>query len=454
MKKLIGTALCAVMMCTSVFAGDISVTLDGENISFSNQEPVISEGRTLIPLRGVFEKLGYAISWDNETKTAELTKDQTSVKVSANASQFSVNDKSVDLDVPAQIINGSMMLPLRAVGEATGLSVSWNSETKTVELSSNESKLGDEDTVFKFDGETGRAVVKPKTEIETATEDTTEAVTEAPVKKGEKLSFTADEKSKAEDYITFHRTYYFCLYYLQSAAAYTEEMNSYNPRKESDKKKAVECLKKIIEFNDNAKIYISELKGNMYTNGMINKIKNYANTSDTLNKLLLERYESDVENVYNENVNNKVKNYNTAMKECSEEMENSSVKYFSDADWMWDYDELTDEELIEVDEYEKSVGEILEKYFSASALNGEDIKKLAEGAKKVSEEVAYLDTPERYRIYAQALILASDLVEESVKIRNENEDDENAVYATSLMITYDYCAVNCAENYYVSYWFD
>lgn len=135
MKRFIAVSLTALMMITNVYAGDISVKLNNDNVEFSNQQPVIVEGRTLIPLRGVFEKLGYEITWDSESKTAVFTDGENTVEISVDASTFTVNGEEKALDVPAQIINGSMMLPLRAVGEAAGLEVNWDAESKTVNLS-------------------------------------------------------------------------------------------------------------------------------------------------------------------------------------------------------------------------------------------------------------------------------------------------------------------------------
>jgi len=40
----------------------ISVTINGEAVSFTDQEPVIIDGRTLVPVRGVFEALGFDVS--------------------------------------------------------------------------------------------------------------------------------------------------------------------------------------------------------------------------------------------------------------------------------------------------------------------------------------------------------------------------------------------------------
>jgi hypothetical protein len=137
MKKIFAMGLTAGMLLaasSTVLAADSAVTVkvNDKTISFSNQSPVIVNGRTLIPLRGVFEEMGYSVAWEGDTKTAVLTSSDTTVRVSANSSTFTVNNESKALDVPAQIMNGSMMLPLRAVGEAAGANVTWNGDTKTV----------------------------------------------------------------------------------------------------------------------------------------------------------------------------------------------------------------------------------------------------------------------------------------------------------------------------------
>ena len=139
MKRLIAAVMTAGIIfigCVPMAAADtaVSVQLNGETINFSGQQPVIVDNRTLIPLRGVFEKMGYAISWEPNTKTATLTADGTTVSVSANSATFIVNGEVKSLDVPAQIMNGSMMLPLRAIGESAGANVTWNGAAKVVEI--------------------------------------------------------------------------------------------------------------------------------------------------------------------------------------------------------------------------------------------------------------------------------------------------------------------------------
>ena len=133
-KTLLVTALAAAAMSTACYAQDINVSLNGNIVSFPNQKPVVVEGRTLIPLRGVFDNMGYGIGWDGETKTVTLTKNSDTITIVIGQASYSLNGQAHAIDVPAQIINGSTMLPLRAIGDAAGAEVFWDGETKTATI--------------------------------------------------------------------------------------------------------------------------------------------------------------------------------------------------------------------------------------------------------------------------------------------------------------------------------
>ena len=156
LKTAFIAAAAAAMMCVPCLAGDITVNVDGKNVDFPNQQPVIQEGRTLIPLRGVFDTLGYEVTWAGDTKTVTLSKDNTLLIIVIGQKSYFLNGVSHDIDVPAQIINGSTMLPLRAVGEAAGLSVAWDGEKKTAILISGEwNEKNTENYVVSYDEEDG-----------------------------------------------------------------------------------------------------------------------------------------------------------------------------------------------------------------------------------------------------------------------------------------------------------
>lgn len=67
--SLLTAAAAVVSMSVSAFAATPSVYLNGEKMTF-DAEPFIENDRTLVPLRAIFEACGATITWDQSTLTA------------------------------------------------------------------------------------------------------------------------------------------------------------------------------------------------------------------------------------------------------------------------------------------------------------------------------------------------------------------------------------------------
>ena len=117
--------------------GNVSVNLNGNLLAFSGVQPQLVDGRVLVPVRGVFESMGFDVSWDNSSKTTTLKKEGLTITSQVDMNYMTVNGTQKSLDVKAQIINGNLMLPLRAISEATGAQVNWDSTTSTVSINTN-----------------------------------------------------------------------------------------------------------------------------------------------------------------------------------------------------------------------------------------------------------------------------------------------------------------------------
>lgn len=132
MKKTILTMAAMLAMTSAVFAADgVNVQVNGKLI---DTQGTIVESRTLVPVRGVFEELGYTVNYDADTKTATLVRGSSKVEMQNGRETFTVNGEEVTPEVPQQIINDRFMLPLRAVGEAIGAEVNWDGDTKTASI--------------------------------------------------------------------------------------------------------------------------------------------------------------------------------------------------------------------------------------------------------------------------------------------------------------------------------
>lgn len=116
----------------TLVASEITVSVDGVQVDFPGQPPVIVDGRTLVPVRGVFETMGFDVGWNPEARQATLSSATDVIVITIDSDTFTVNDVNHTLEVPAQIINGSTMLPIRAVLESVGYSLGWSEATRTV----------------------------------------------------------------------------------------------------------------------------------------------------------------------------------------------------------------------------------------------------------------------------------------------------------------------------------
>ncbi len=150
-KKFVSIAAAAAMtvsaFSTSIISAETNPTVivNGRNIIFADQQPVIVDDRTLVPARGVFEALGASVEWvederkvivrssDNITRI-DLVIDDATMNVYTFTSITTNDREDITLDVAPQIINDRTMVPLRAISEALDTTVSWDDSTKTVTI--------------------------------------------------------------------------------------------------------------------------------------------------------------------------------------------------------------------------------------------------------------------------------------------------------------------------------
>ena len=108
----------------------ITVTVDGQPVAFVDQEPVIIDGYVLAPVRGVFAQMGFTVNWNSVQRTAILSMDDTVIIIPIAGNTFTVNGATVIPPVPQRVINGRLMLPLRAIAEAVGGRADWDSTNR------------------------------------------------------------------------------------------------------------------------------------------------------------------------------------------------------------------------------------------------------------------------------------------------------------------------------------
>jgi len=113
----------------------ISVILDNRPLTF-DVSPQIVNGRTMVPMRAIFEALGATVVWDGATQTAIAKKGETEVSLTLGSLTPTVNGQIVTIDQPGVVIGGRMLVPLRFVAEAFGVTVDWDPATRIVNIKS------------------------------------------------------------------------------------------------------------------------------------------------------------------------------------------------------------------------------------------------------------------------------------------------------------------------------
>ncbi|WP_080833707.1 copper amine oxidase N-terminal domain-containing protein [Cohnella massiliensis] len=119
----------------SVSKDEVTVVIDGQVQAFP-QPAVTINGSTMVPMRAIFEKLGAEIKWNGETRTVTATKGNTVIILTLDRDIAIINGNPVKLTAKAQSINGNTMVPLRFVSEALGAAVKWDGATRTAYIES------------------------------------------------------------------------------------------------------------------------------------------------------------------------------------------------------------------------------------------------------------------------------------------------------------------------------
>ena len=139
MKKAAAIIIMLALVLSGICAAateDIKVVVNGSRVNFADTEPFIENGRTLVPMRAIFEALGAEVVWNTWTRSTDTydPMTNTSIVITADSDVMLVNGEEVQLDVPAKIVNGRTVVPVRAVAEGMTAKVEWDAQTSTVNI--------------------------------------------------------------------------------------------------------------------------------------------------------------------------------------------------------------------------------------------------------------------------------------------------------------------------------
>jgi hypothetical protein len=112
----------------------VRVTVNGEDVTFATTQPYVKGGHTLVPIRGVFEKIGAKVDYDSKKKMVSAYKPGIEVVLIIGSNKALVNNEEKWIPMAAQVTSGSTMVPLRFLSETLGATVSYDVEAKIVNI--------------------------------------------------------------------------------------------------------------------------------------------------------------------------------------------------------------------------------------------------------------------------------------------------------------------------------
>jgi len=117
------------------------VELNGQHLATS-VAPLVTRGRTLVPMRDIFEALGATVNYNKLTRGITARQGATRVNLQIGNRAAQVNGQTVSLDQAPMISRGSTLVPLRFVSESMGATVNYSAPKRLVSIYRSGSAVG------------------------------------------------------------------------------------------------------------------------------------------------------------------------------------------------------------------------------------------------------------------------------------------------------------------------
>lgn len=110
---------------------DTNMNVDGINRE-NDAAPVLRNGYTMVPIRGIVEGMGGKVGWGAATGEISIDCRNVGVRMWKDKTDITVNGAQKRIDAAPTAINGRTMVPLRFVAEGLGCAINWLDGTKQI----------------------------------------------------------------------------------------------------------------------------------------------------------------------------------------------------------------------------------------------------------------------------------------------------------------------------------
>ncbi len=144
MKKKFAAILAGMLLFSNAYAEDIRLEFNiGAQTAQLNGEVIEAptylsdRGNTMVGLRVAAQTLGISVSWEAQTRTVELAGEGLTMTVVIDSDIAIINGNEIQMTEPAIILNDRTMVPIRFVSEGFGAIVEYNDEMHSVVVRSS-----------------------------------------------------------------------------------------------------------------------------------------------------------------------------------------------------------------------------------------------------------------------------------------------------------------------------
>jgi mono/diheme cytochrome c family protein len=109
----------------------ISVVIDGERQEYA-APPMMMNGRVMVPMRAIFESLGASVTWHPSERAVSAAREGHMVRLTVGKREGMINGAGVMLGAAPRMYRNHVYVPLRFVSEAMGAKVNWEADTRQV----------------------------------------------------------------------------------------------------------------------------------------------------------------------------------------------------------------------------------------------------------------------------------------------------------------------------------
>ena len=166
---LVISLLCLIPTVSAYSEKVISLEIDGTVIR-TEVPPTVIGGRTMVPVRDIFEACGANVTWDPATKKITGSKGGKNVVMQVGSNKLYMNSSVATMDCTPVIIEGRTLAPARYVALGFGGTTQWDALNKAVVITGVTTPTVETTTEM-----------TTTTTVITTTETTTEMTTVAPV---------------------------------------------------------------------------------------------------------------------------------------------------------------------------------------------------------------------------------------------------------------------------------